>query len=149
MLLMAQGCRIQAGPALLGKPTMKNHLLVLMGALLGGILGHVACVWMYHQGYYAMVLPGGLAGVGAAFFRSRSIMVHLVCGLWGLVIALLTEWHIRPFIADGSFTYFLAHITALLPVALLMIAGGALLAFFLPFNRGRGFARPQDNPPAR
>ena len=120
---------------------MKNHLLVLLCGFLGGILGHVVCVWAYHQGYYALVLPGGLVGVGAACFRSRSILVHLACGIWGLTLGLVTEWHLRPFIADTGFPYFLTHLNALLPITLLMIAGGTLLAFFLPFLRGRDGAQ--------
>jgi hypothetical protein len=116
---------------------MKNHLLVLAGALAGGILGHVACVWMAHQGFYAMVLPGGLAGLGAGIFRSRSLTVHIACGVWALVAGLVTEWHLAPFLADGSFGYFLTHVGSLQPVTILMIAAGALIGFWIPFQRGR------------
>ena len=128
---------------------MKNHLLVLAGALVGGILGHLACVWIAHQGFYALVLPGGLAGIGAAIFRSRSLLVHLFCGTWALVVGLVTEWHLFPFLADNTFPYFLTHLGSLRPLTLLMLAVGTALGFYLPFQRGRESRAASPSAPTR
>ena len=40
-----------------------DSLLTLCGAICGGALGYFAFGWMLNQGFYAMVLPGGLARV--------------------------------------------------------------------------------------
>jgi hypothetical protein len=120
---------------------MKTFLLPLLAALLGGIAGHLATAWLAHHGYYAMILPGGLVGFGASIFRPQSRIIPFACAVYALAISLLTEWHLFPFIADRSFSYFLAHIPNLTPVTLLMIAAGTALAFFLPFP----YRRPPQN----
>jgi hypothetical protein len=116
---------------------MKNHLLVLVAAIAGGMLGHFATVWIAQQGFYAIALPGALAGLAAGAFRSRSIAVAIICGLWGIAIGLLTEWRAFPFIADGGLPHFLKHIGDLRPITLIMIAAGGVIAFWIPFRRGR------------
>lgn len=114
---------------------MKNNMLVLSGAVAGAIVGHVLCVWMARQGFYALVLPGGLAGLGAGCFRCRAIWVAVVSAFIGLGATLVTEWHLAPFIADDSFGYFVTHVGLLRPVTLAMMAIGTALAFWMPFRR--------------
>jgi hypothetical protein len=120
---------------------MKNNMLVLLGALVGGIVGHVACVWMVHQGFYGMVLPGGVAGLGAGIFRCKSLAVAVVCGVWALFAGLVTEWHVEPFIANDSFGYMLTHFYDLRPLTLIMLAAGAFIGFWLPFRQTQDFVR--------
>ncbi len=110
---------------------------MLIGALAGGIAGHFATVWLFHQGYYAMILPGALAGLGASIARSRFLNLHLACATLALAAGILTEWHLRPFLADPGLPYFLSHITTLQPVTLLMLAAGTLIGFWIPFSRRR------------
>jgi hypothetical protein len=51
---------------------MKKHILVLLGAFAGGLVGYFGFLWIARQGFYALVLPGGLLGVGASLFRNKS-----------------------------------------------------------------------------
>jgi len=118
-------------------PLPEPLLLALqtLAAFIGGIVGVFVSAWLLRQGFYAMVLPGGLAGIAAGIFRTRLVLSHALCGIWALVIGTLAEWHLRPFIADPSLTYFLSHLGNLMPITWIMIAAGAFLGFFIPFSR--------------
>ena len=53
---------------------MKNVMAGLAAAA-GGVVGYFAFIWIARQGFYALMLPGGLAGLGASFFvRDRSVL---------------------------------------------------------------------------
>jgi len=114
---------------------MKNNLLALCGALVGGTLGYFAFSWILAQGFYALVLPGGLLGFGAGIVPNRSVLVAVVCGLLATALGLFTEYSFRPFVADHSFLYFVSHVYELQPLTLLMIAVGGLIGFWVPFRR--------------
>ena len=115
----------------------KDNLLVLFCASIGGILGHLAFLWIARQGFYALILPGALLGFGASLFMSTSKAVHCICGFLALALGLYTEWSFAPFVADKSFPYFLSHAHQLKPITLIMIAVGALLGFWIPRGRVR------------
>src|SRR5215471_7924041 len=100
---------------------MKQTLLVLGGALVGGILGYLAFFWIAAQGFYALVLPGGLLGVGAGLGKPRTVLFAVGCSIAAVVLGLVTEWRFAPFLKDDSLTYFLLHIHELKPITLLMI----------------------------
>jgi len=121
---------------------MKRNVLVLMGAVAGGLVGYFGFFWIARQGFYALVLPGGLLGVGASLFANRSTALCIGCGLLALALGVLTEWQFAPFIRDGSLGYFVAHLHQLRPITLIMIAAGAFIGFWAPFRRcqldGRG-----------
>jgi hypothetical protein len=116
---------------------MKNNLLVLAGAVAGAVLGYFIVQWLAHQGYYAMIVPGGLVGLGAGISKSKSLAISIVCGVIALGAGLFTEWRVFPWMADGSLGYFLAHLTDLKPVTLGMFGIGAFLGFWIPFRRGQ------------
>ena len=115
---------------------MKNHMLVLAGAVAGGVLGYFCFVWLAHQGLYALAVPGGLVGLGAACFRNKSLPVAIGCGVMALAVGLFSEWKFSPFIKDESLGYFLLHIHELRPVTLIMIGVGGLIGFWVPLRRG-------------
>jgi hypothetical protein len=119
------------------KTTIKQTVFVLAGAIAGGVVGFFGFIWIAHQGFYALVLPGGLLGFGASLFHNKSTALCIICGVMGLAIGLLAEWHFAPFIQDGSFGYFLSHFDQLRPITLIMIAGGAFIGFWAPFSRRR------------
>jgi hypothetical protein len=113
----------------------KDDVLVLLGAAVGGLVGCVLFFVIARQGLYGLALPGGLLGLGAGIFKTRSKVVPIVCGLLALALGLFTQWRFAPFAADASLGYFLLHVPQLRPLTLLMIGVGALIGFYVPFRR--------------
>ncbi len=114
---------------------MKQNLLVVLGGIVGGLVGYLGFLWIARQGFYALMLPGGLLGVGASLFPNRSMTLCVACGVSALVLGLLAEWQFAPFVHDGSMGYFVTHIHQLRPITLIMIAAGAFIGFWAPFSR--------------
>ena len=110
-------------------------MLVLAGALAGGAAGYFLFGWVAQQGFYALILPGGLLGLGAGLARNRSIAVAVVCGVLALALGVVTEYQFFPFAADGSFSFFMAHLFDLSAITLIMIAVGGFIGFWVPFGR--------------
>lgn len=121
----------------------KDDILVLAGALVGGVLGHLAFLWIARQGFYGLVLPGGLCGLGAGIFRARSKAVPIGCGVLALPLGLFSEWRFAPFVADDSFGYLLTRVHQLQPITLIMIAAGAAIAFWIPFRQLQPAEKPR------
>lgn len=115
----------------------KSELLVLLGAAVGGALGYVVFFLAARQGFYGLVLPGGLLGLGAGIFKTRSKAVAVACGLLALGLGLFTEWRFAPFVTDDSLGYFLSHVYQLRAVTLIMVGAGGLIGFWVPFRRGQ------------
>ena len=115
----------------------KNDFLVLLGAAVGGLLGYGLFFWLAGRGLYGLALPGGLLGLGAGIFKTRSKAVPIVCGFSALALGLFTERRYEPFIADAGLRYFLSHVHQLQPITLLMVTAGTLIGFWIPFRRGQ------------
>jgi hypothetical protein len=116
---------------------MKNGLLMFTGAALGGVVGYFAFFWIARQGFYGLILPGALLGIGACLAPSRSIAPCVLCGVAALALELFSEWKFAPFIKDAGLSYFLAHVHQLRPVTLILICLGAFSGFWFPFRRRR------------
>lgn len=114
---------------------MKQTLLGLGGALVGGVLGYFAFGWLLGQGFYGLILPGGLLGLGAGVARPRSILLAVVCGLAAVALGLFTQWRFALFAKDESLRFFLLHLHHLKPVTLLMIGVGGGIGFWVPYSR--------------
>ncbi len=125
----------------------KHDVAVLLGAVAGGVLGHVVFNWFVDQGFYALVIPGGLVGLGAGIIKPRSSWLAVASGLLALGAGLVTEWRFAPFLADESLPYFLAHLHQLKPITQLMIAIGGVIGFWVPFRRSRDTDKevPEDH----
>jgi hypothetical protein len=123
-------------------PTLRVLLLGLLGAAIGGYLGYLAFFWIARQGFYALVLPPGLLGLGAGLCaRRRSLLLAIICGAAGLALGLYTEWRFAPFVADKSLAYFIGHLHQLRPVTWLMLALGTYVSYRLALGRdGRAAA---------
>ena len=117
------------------KSPLAGNLLTVCFACVGGVVGHLGFGLLLNQGFYAMVLPGGLAGLAAGIPRSRSLIVPVLCGVLAIVAGLLTEYRFAPFLADGSLQYFLVHALDLRPLTMLLIGLGGFLGFWVPFRR--------------
>ena len=126
-------------PALMSaSPSPKTLALGLIGAVIGGCAGYFAFFWIAKQGFYALVLPGGLLGLVAGLCaRQRSQVLGILCGIGGLGLGLYTEWRFAPFIADESMRYFLTHVHQLKPLTLVMLALGTFVSYWLALGRDR------------
>lgn len=114
---------------------MKQVCLVLCGAAVGGTLGYFIFFWIVSQGFYGLILPGALLGLGAGVSTSRSVVPAIVCGVLAVALGLFTEWKFAPFKKDDSLSFFLLHVHHLSPVTVLMIAAGGWIGFWVPFRR--------------
>ncbi len=120
----------------------KGWLMGLSGAVVGGVVGHGAAFWIARQGFYALVLPGALLGLGGGLLvRDRSSARGVVCGLAALGLGLFTDWRVEPFIKDSSLAYYLGHIHQLQPITWLMITAGGGFGYWLALGRERGIQR--------
>lgn len=117
----------------------KQHVILLRGlagAALGGALGYYASLWLVRHGLYAPLLPGAMAGGGAAVAAGRRCpSLGIACGFAGLALGILLEWRVFPFIVDGSFGYFIRHLHDLPPIKLILIGLGGVFGWWL--GRGR------------
>ena len=110
----------------------------LAGAVIGGVLGYIAFGWILRQGFYAMVLPGGLIGLGCGVLsRGKSVFLGAVCGVGSVGLCLFLEWRFFPFVKDPSFAYFLSHLHLLRPMTWILIGVGAVIAFWFGTGRER------------
>jgi hypothetical protein len=109
--------------------------MALVGAAIGGAVGYFLFFLIAKLGFYGLMIPGAMLGLGAGMFRNRSIVVAIVCGLAALALGLFTEWKIAPFVADESLGFFVTHIHKLSPVTLVMVVLGGVVGFWCPFPR--------------
>lgn len=113
---------------------IKDNLLALGGAVAGGVVGYFGVFWIAHQGFYCLVLPGGLIGLGAGISKKHSNVIAVVCGFFGLALSVFTDWRFEPFVADDSLAYYLSHLHQLRPVTMIMIVFGTALAGWIPYH---------------
>jgi hypothetical protein len=128
-----------AAPAAASQTNVReaNWLLGLLGAAAGGTLGYFAFFLLARQGFYGLVLPGGLLGLGCGLLSGgKSDALGIVCALLGLMLGLFTEWRFAPFIVNASLSYFITHIQDLNSTTLLLVAAGGGFGYW--FGRGRG-----------
>ena len=122
-----------------------SNLLGLVGAVVGGVLGYYIFLWMIHQGFYGLMIPGALLGLGCSLLsQHRSQIRGALCAVAGLVLGMYSEWHFEWFKPDDSFAYLVTHIYEKGPVTLLMLALGAFFAYWL--GKDAGFARFAPGP---
>lgn len=112
----------------------KGRLAILCG-IAGGFVGYGAFFFLAQRGYYGMILPGGMLGIGAGMVRSRSIGVPVLCGVLALLLGFVTEFRYAPFTVNPSLGYFVTHLHDLPSVTLGMIGLGGVIGFWVPFRR--------------
>ncbi len=80
------------------RASIVSNTLGLIGAAAGGVFGYVLFMWISRQGFYALIVPGGMLGLGCGLLaRHPSMARGIVCGVAGLGLGLYTEWKFRPF----------------------------------------------------
>src|SRR3954469_24164947 len=123
-----------------------KFVLAVACALGGGLVGHFLFIWMARQGFYALLIPGALVGIGAGMvFKGRSVALMVICGVMGLAFGTFSEWRLRPFVADNTLGYFVRHLPDLLPLTKLMLALSAICGAY--FARGRNPLQPPATRP--
>lgn len=114
---------------------MSRVLIAALGAIGGAAVGWLAFFWIAQQGFYGIVLPGALLGLGAGVVSTNAAWLPWLCGLAALVIGFLAEWCFSPFKDDSSLTFFIQNIHHLKPITLILIALGAVVGFWVPHRR--------------
>ena len=113
-----------------------GYALGIGGGVVGAVLGYFLFVALAGQGFYAIVLPGALAGLGCGALSGRkSNLLGIICVIIALIAGILSEWRMAPFLADRSLRYFLAHLHQLRGFTHFLILLGGFCAFW--FGRGR------------
>ena len=115
-------------------------MLAIGCAIVGGLVGYFGFVMLLDQGFYALVLPGGLLGLAAGVVRTRGAVVAVLSAFLAIIAGLLSEYRSAPFVANGSLSYFFLHVSALRPVTLTLVGLGGLIGFWVPFRRRFGEA---------
>lgn len=119
-------------------PLLPTVLKCAAGAAVGGFIGFHGFFWLLDQRFYMVMLPGTLLGLGGGLLVARrTLFCGWLCAAAAVVLGLVTEWSARPFLKDRSWWYFMLHIHDLMPMTLIMIAIGALFAFWLGQGRER------------
>jgi hypothetical protein len=117
----------------------------VLGAVAGGAIGFYTFYWLYHQGFYGLVLPGALLGLGCGLAAGQpSLARGIICGLAALPFALFSDWRTR--FGDQPLLSYLHDISALENVPRIMVVLGGLIAFWMA--KEAGFSRSKPNPPA-
>ena len=110
--------------------------LACIGAVIGAALGAMVVRLAAKSGFYAMPLVGLGAGLGAsALARKPGLAFGIIAALVALIGAILTEWWLFPFVADGSLGYFVQHLQDLSGFKILLHVIGVGLAFWLGARR--------------
>lgn len=109
----------------------------LVGAVLGAVAGFFVCRWAMRYGFYAIAIPGMLAGVGAGrLARKPNKFVAWASAGVALVAGLLSEALLRPFVADESLVYFFQHLQDLTPITWILLAVGVYCGYWFTFRPG-------------
>ncbi len=108
----------------------------LIGMAVGGVLGVVGFNWIVRQGFYAIILPGMLAGAGCRVLAPRRLLIlSIVCAVFSVILGLYAEWQAFPFTRDNSLMYFITHIHQLKPITLILIGLGGFFGFWIADRR--------------
>ena len=129
-----------------------SWLLEAIGMVVGGAVGYWAFFWFARNGFYALMLPGGLLGLGCSLFSAnRSNVRGIICAVAGLALTVYTDWGFERLNADPSFPYFVTHYHQLGPVTLLLTGLGTAIAYWMGKDSGyMSFARkPARQEPSR
>jgi len=116
-----------------------SHLLGLVGATLGAILGYYTFRWIYHHGFYGMMIPGAMLGLGCgSLARHPSTIRGGACAAAALALGLFAEWSVS-YGGRLSLGEFSSEISQPDLIAILMIAAGAYFAYLFGKDCASGY----------
>jgi len=127
--------------------TVLAYLRGILGGALGGAAGYFVFHWLISMGWYGVMIPGVLIGLGCGLLSGkRSFVLATVAMVGALALGLYTEWSWAPFAADDSLPYFLSHLMDLKLNTKIMIVAGGAVAFWAGIGTDRGsFRRPDED----
>jgi MFS family permease len=105
----------------------------LVAACVGGFLGFFAFDWITKHGFFALVIPGSLAGLACGLCSvDHSKIRGGICALIALAAGFISYWlTFKPgFETDGSLVDLVMKSYQLNPVTQIMIALGTFLGFW-------------------
>jgi hypothetical protein len=130
-----------------GRERVVDGILATAGGVAGAFAGYQIFFWLVGQGYYGMMIPGAMLGLGCGLLARESSQVRgLICAVTGVVLGVYTEWQFAPFKADGSLSYLVMHLHQIVPIHLIMILLGAVFAYWLGKDGGLGRIVPRKAP---
>lgn len=116
---------------------MGSKIVRLATTAIGGVMGAALGYWIFQKflenGFYLLLLPGVLIGLGVKIGAGRtgvSWSRGIITGVCTVLFGFFLEWHFMPFAKDDSLDFFIRHVQALGFVSYLMIFGGGLFAFW-------------------
>jgi hypothetical protein len=116
-----------------------SNLLGLVGAVLGAILGYYTFRWIYHHGFYGMMIPGALLGLGCgSLARHPSAIRGAACAAAALALGLFAEWSVSYGGRLGLGEFF-SEIAEPDLIAILMMAAGAYFAYLFGKDCATGY----------
>ena len=105
----------------------------LVGACLGGVVGYYAFAWITQKGFFALVVPGALAGLACGFCSvDHSKIRGGICALIALSAGMVSYWKLfsPSFETNGSLLDLVINCYRLNPVTQIMLALGTFLGFW-------------------
>ena len=105
----------------------------LVGACVGGLVGYYLFAWITRQGFFALVVPGAVAGLACGFCSvDHSKVRGVLCALIALAAGVLSYWNFfsPPFDTDGSLLDLIKNGHRLPPITLIMLVLGTFLGFW-------------------
>src|SRR5690242_8077594 len=116
-----------------------SNVLGAVGAAIGAILGYYTFSWIYHHGFYGMMIPGTMLGLGCgALARHHSAIRGAACAAGGLALGLFTEWSVA-YGGRLGVGEFLSEISKPDLIAILMIAAGSYFAYLFGKDCASGY----------
>ncbi|MEQ1824915.1 MAG: hypothetical protein ABL921_03185 [Pirellula sp.] len=120
-------------------PPLLDIALGSLGGIAGACLGYVLFQAIVSQGFYALVLPGVLTGIGCGSLSGRrSITLGIASAVIGMLAGIFTEWRFAPFTEDSSIAFFISHLHRLTSFTQFLIVIGGILAFWFGMGRTGG-----------
>jgi hypothetical protein len=117
-----------------------SNVLGLVGAVAGGVLGYYIFLWLIDQGFYGLMIPGALLGLGCGLLSGHASQVRgVLCGIAAVFLGMFSEWHFKWFADDPSFGYLVTHFHQKATLTIVMLVLGAFFAYWL--GKDAGFLR--------
>ena len=120
----------------------RRFMLVIARGIAGAVVGGIVGYWIFRVllgfGFYALVVPGALLGLGAGLAaRGSSRFLGVLCAVAAFGLTVYAEWGHAPFRDDPSLLFFVTHLHRLDggPVKYIMLVLGTACAYW--FGQGR------------